>query len=356
MQKLFTNKIINIAFLFIFCISFTNIQNLKALSISAILNSYFGVVSTLPTDQQIPVVNSTLPGLLKRISDISFGGYSYFSNPLVTTQVSPNTSSVQQIQNSPVCNSNNTLYYDQAQCDILVAKAQANDFQKLEIQKLQNSISSPNPTLPTPNNNQTAQETQVQQLPLQAQQPAVLNNSNGLQLVSSEFEAPVISVYDQTGNTSNDGAIPEGLNNVTITPQCQDKFANLGPGCSDLAGLKPIVVLSLKQACSVLGKPVAITSAHRSTSCNESVNGAPKSQHKDGLAVDIVPNQIGDFAKQLRVFLIFKKNGAKGIGCYNINKAHLDFRATPAKWGKNYRSDTFNVSNCPPALVQAFKN
>lgn len=79
--------------------------------------------------------------------------------------------------------------------------------------------------------------------------------------------------------------------------------------------------------------PITINSGYRSPARNKAVGGAPKSQHLEGKAADIVvsglsPNRVADIIEGLiRAGLM--KNG--GLGRYNTF-IHYDIRETPGRW------------------------
>jgi hypothetical protein len=362
MQNLSKNILSVICFISVF--SFLNLQKVEAVSF---LDSFFSriqeAIDRRPEEERPAAweyVNQKFTAILPAFitNYLNFAGIENVTQDISVTEQ-------EKAEKDPVCNADNYYSYNYEECENLKSKAKALDEEKARLKSLGAATNGGN------GSSGSSAGTQGQAGSDNGQTGTGGNGQRGLGGVSdfgnnqtggNTGSTPFSGQNPRTGDTTDDkqdsdklGQIPPGLENVEITAQCQQKYADLGPGCSSLPPLKPIVVLSLKQACSVLGKPVPITSAHRTDDCNRKVGGAPKSQHKEGIAVDIVPSQIGDIAKQLRVFLIFKKNGAKGIGCYNINKVHIDFRSTEARWGSDYTKDTFKASNCPAALLQAFK-
>jgi hypothetical protein len=377
MSKNYFYKSFTGIFVFIFIFSFVNLQTVNAYNF---LDYFFNSQNLNSNNQNGQINNSDQSAFTSVVAKILIlTGFANIKtqqiqaitqNPIPVTTVGFNEDMARK---NPICNSSNQLYFDQPTCNNLIAQGRQLDNSLaqnnlLSLQAKNNSICDINSlsynSIQCSNQNDSNIISKSQQVAQPTINPAYANDPS---IHDSEF-VPTQAVVgnntigqsstgvDNQAGIDNSGQIPSGLDNVVITPACESNFADLGSGCSSKSGLKPIVILSLKQACSVLGKPVPLTSAYRSETCNSGVGGAPKSQHKSGLAVDIVPSQIGDYAKQLRVFLIFKKNGAKGVGCYSSNKIHLDFRSSPAKWGRSYHSDTFNTSNCPAALVQAFKD
>jgi uncharacterized protein YcbK (DUF882 family) len=111
---------------------------------------------------------------------------------------------------------------------------------------------------------------------------------------------------------------------------------------------------ALMEACAVIKKPIPVNSAYRDPACNKKVGGAGKSMHMSRLAVDINAGALGENAKS--VWLVFKQNNFKGIGCYNPNTVHLDLRSADARWGPDFTSGTFKASNCPKYLLEVFNS
>ena len=88
-----------------------------------------------------------------------------------------------------------------------------------------------------------------------------------------------------------------------------------------------------------------ITSEYRSPSANQSAGGVSGSQHLSGRALDVNVAGLNDQQKQALIDDAIG-NGAKGIGWYNNNSMHVDFRDTPMAWGPDtHRS---SLGQTPP--------
>ena len=79
--------------------------------------------------------------------------------------------------------------------------------------------------------------------------------------------------------------------------------------------------------------PIKINSAYRCESHNKAIGGSKKSQHKLGLAADIVvkdktPDEVYDFINKLQGLNMIE-NG--GLGRYNTF-THFDIRGYNARW------------------------
>lgn len=81
-----------------------------------------------------------------------------------------------------------------------------------------------------------------------------------------------------------------------------------------------------EQIRAIWGKPISILSAYRTESWNRKIGGAPKSQHKEGRALDLRPPagvSIGDFYQNIKTRV--DKFGIRGIGRYKTF-VHVDIR------------------------------
>ena len=98
---------------------------------------------------------------------------------------------------------------------------------------------------------------------------------------------------------------------------------------SDTVFVSGALVEVLEKVRAHFGRPVVITSGYRTESHNKACGGAPYSQHKYGLAADIViqgvtPAQVAAYAETLLV-------GTGGIGTYK-SFTHVDVRRTKSRW------------------------
>jgi hypothetical protein len=91
------------------------------------------------------------------------------------------------------------------------------------------------------------------------------------------------------------------------------------------------------EVCRRFGRPATIISGYRSPSYNSSVDGARRSQHMLGKAIDVVfdGGALTNDEKN-RVIAIASAVGFVGIGIYNTS-FHFDLRdGSRASWGPNY--------------------
>lgn len=82
-----------------------------------------------------------------------------------------------------------------------------------------------------------------------------------------------------------------------------------------------------------LGLPVFIVSGYRTDAYNKAIGGAPKSQHKEAKAGDIVvkgmtPQQV---AARIEILIAARKMKQGGLGIYN-GFVHYDVRGRRARW------------------------
>jgi uncharacterized protein YcbK (DUF882 family) len=89
------------------------------------------------------------------------------------------------------------------------------------------------------------------------------------------------------------------------------------------------LLLVLQSIRDHFGKPVTINSAYRTEAKNKAVGGATYSQHKYGLAADIVvsgvtPLQVAQYAESLL-------GNAGGVGLYK-SFTHVDVRSVKSRW------------------------
>jgi hypothetical protein len=118
------------------------------------------------------------------------------------------------------------------------------------------------------------------------------------------------------------GKSTEAMGNVQIpanTPEsCKKNYGMIVAGSCSTKDLTGKVTQSVADAgmaaCAANGgKPVTVTSVHRTSQCNKSVGGSPTSNHLNGAAIDVPP----------RVTIITKAFEAKGLKRYDeINHWH----------------------------------
>lgn len=363
MYKSFYYKLINFSLFFVFCFSFLNLQNANAFSWSEFFGSYFGAVAVLPAEQQITVVNSSLPGLIKAaLSSSGFGGYFSEKNSTQNNEIYDlNTSSVERVKNSSVCQSGD--FADQVECDRLKDQAAENDLKKAELkkesgilQKLQNgaenssteaSQSGGGGGTPSSGSSDSQASSGSNETPQSASQGGSAANSSDPNAGSGSTSGDT----QQASSNNQNIEIP-----ANIPAECRANWgATFSGSCGSVAELDMKVKKALMEACAVIKKPVPVNSAYRDPACNKKVGGAGKSMHMSRLAVDINAGALGENAKS--VWIVFKRNNFKGIGCYNPNTVHLDLRSQDIRWGKGpegYLSKYYSPSNCPKYLLEVF--
>lgn len=99
--------------------------------------------------------------------------------------------------------------------------------------------------------------------------------------------------------------------------------------------LWPNVIPSLEiadRARALLGSPIAITSAFRSSDYNQVVGGVPSSQHIRNNALDLVP--IGKTPRELYNLLTDMRTRGEFVGGLGLYRSfvHLDTRGRNATW------------------------
>ncbi len=120
---------------------------------------------------------------------------------------------------------------------------------------------------------------------------------------------------------AKDGTVQLAANFKVREFACQDG--------SDTIFISTELAQVLQKIRSRFGKPVTINSAYRTEVHNRAEGGSPTSQHKYGLAADIVVQGVApmDVARYAETVL-----GAKGgIGLYEWG-VHVDVRAKRSRW------------------------
>lgn len=87
----------------------------------------------------------------------------------------------------------------------------------------------------------------------------------------------------------------------------------------------------LQQIRAHFGKPVTINSAYRTETYNKKVGGSTYSQHKYGLAADIVVQGVAPLEVAKYAQTLLPSSG--GIGLYKTF-VHVDVRAVKYRWDK----------------------
>ncbi|WP_265524164.1 D-Ala-D-Ala carboxypeptidase family metallohydrolase [Providencia rustigianii] len=105
--------------------------------------------------------------------------------------------------------------------------------------------------------------------------------------------------------------------------------------CKDGCGAKQVeskLIEILEGVRAHFGKPVVIVSGRRCAKHNSKVDGAPKSQHLLGTAVDIKVKDVAP--KMVADYLESQFPDSYGIGRYKTF-THIDVRGYKARWGSN---------------------
>lgn len=126
---------------------------------------------------------------------------------------------------------------------------------------------------------------------------------------------------------------------VKVYSKAKDGLTALSPhfkvsefACSDgtdTVFVSPTLLSVLEKIRVHFGKPVKINSGYRTEAKNKAVGGAAYSQHKYGLAADIIingvpPAKVAEYAETL-----LPNTG--GIGIYKTF-THIDVRKTKSRW------------------------
>ena len=101
----------------------------------------------------------------------------------------------------------------------------------------------------------------------------------------------------------------------------------------DLLGNVKTLATNLQALRDALGKPVKISSAHRTIAHNKAVGGASNSQHLYAKAADIVVSGMTphEVKKQIESLIKTGKMAEGGIGLYN-SFVYYDVRGSKARW------------------------
>jgi uncharacterized protein YcbK (DUF882 family) len=364
MQKIstrkFTNisvnlKIINLTFLFIFCSSFVNLQNAKAISFLEYFFNSQGI--TLQNNKDVETVFTKilfLTGFAKKTQEAQ-----ELANPVFTNSTGFNEDKAKR---DPVCNSNNNMYYDQPKCnDIINQGKQLDNLQKVAAGTGQSSGSqsgSPaqgggsSPEFPNASSGSfdpSSGSGGSSSSGGSGSSPASGGGGNSASTQSSENEnAPTGGSIPQADNSSL-GA-DKNFQISQISDLCKPNWGvNIGGSCTKTMTV-PLVKEKLRQdtatLCTLLKTRIESQSVHRSFACNKAVYdrmGKPptQSQHINGVAIDY--GLTGDKTKDYLAYKFFLSKGYRGIGCYGGQKfVHFDF-GPARRWG----------SGCPADLEKA---
>lgn len=105
--------------------------------------------------------------------------------------------------------------------------------------------------------------------------------------------------------------------------QCKDN--------SDIIIIDLKLVDTLQIIRNQINEPIKIISGYRTEDYNKKINGAKKSYHIRGGAIDFIcDTYITDYKK---IVYIAKELGIKGIGTYN-NFIHIDLRYEEYEWNE----------------------
>ena len=170
---------------------------------------------------------------------------------------------------------------------------------------------------------------------------AIKNNGGNPNMTSGQFASRWVG--DAMGSAT--GAPPTVVSSSVVQPG--DTVAK-GASAVSSGGLSD-PALAYKTRLQEMFPQVKVTSEFRSLAQNNAVGGAQGSQHLSGNALDINTAGMTEEQKQA-VIQDAVNNGAKGIGWYNPNSMHVDFRQTPAAWGPNKSYST--IGRTPPWFQQ----
>jgi Peptidase M15 len=138
-----------------------------------------------------------------------------------------------------------------------------------------------------------------------------------------------------TGRTQNfKDAFPEG-----VKAECKTSYGmDIGGRCpkpESWTGLSEEVKIDATRLCNLTGQRLKVNNAYRNPICNARVGGAPKSEHKNGTALDI--NLSGSYRnneERIIAYLYFIAHGYNGLGTYSSGEPHhVDRRNYLERWG-----------------------
>jgi len=102
-------------------------------------------------------------------------------------------------------------------------------------------------------------------------------------------------------------------------------YKELSCPCCNVFGMKPVFIEKLQEVRDLFNEPMVITSGYRCERHNVAIGGVPKSQHLEGLAVDVA---IINGGSRFKLIAIALEAGLAGIGVAKTF-VHLDYRVGP---------------------------
>jgi hypothetical protein len=154
--------------------------------------------------------------------------------------------------------------------------------------------------------------------------------------------ATVAGLESNPARRRREAALIMSSNATPAAPAAGGSQASASGGLTD-------ITQNYKVRAQQLFPGLQITSEYRSPGQNQAAGGVSGSQHLSGRALDVNVSRLNDQQKQALIDDAIGQ-GAKGIGWYNNNSMHIDFRDTPMAWGPDtHRS---SLGQTPPWFQQ----
>lgn len=363
MYKSFYYKLINFSLFFVFCFSFLNIGDAKALGFfNSLFQSIIGNGNTASQENTVQ-----LSTVLSKISEIWFSKNESTTNQNTTFDL--NSSSLKRVKNSSICLSGD--FSDQVECDRLKEQAQKNDAQKEELgmlKKLQiganntpfgSSQSGGGSSAPSSGGSGSSNDqlTANQNIPTTQQEfnnmPAPAGADRATSLINNDNDGMGVPKLGSQAlsapNTlqGNDKGYSD-FNSNEISPKCSwPQAVNNTGSCGRRTDVTQRLQQDLQIACTRIGKPIPVKSLKRDPECNSSLKGAAKkSEHLDGTGFDFGWYELSQ--QDARTVAGFFKLRGYRHGCYGTGKGnhiHFGFR----------EKNNYYIGPCPDILVDSQK-
>lgn len=131
-------------------------------------------------------------------------------------------------------------------------------------------------------------------------------------------------------------AQPGGYGLAGISPSFVSQIESSGAkgtlSSFDRSGLSPSASAMVNSMVGLGLGDLGVNSGYRSPAANAAADGANRSQHMGGNAIDLATRSLSAPEKE-RILDAALSGGAKGIGLYGPGSMHVDTRQTPAFWG-----------------------